>query len=463
MPRLILVGMSGVRVFDRNLLDLGLTLPGFVDRSRVIAEMPHLGLLTVAAWSPPEWECVYCEVDILDDESAGRLLALQPDIVAISSLTARVNDAYTLAGRLREEGVTVVLGGLHASALPDEAAQWADAVVVGQGEAVWPRLLEDFSSGQLRTRYTAGRGDYRLADARVPRYDLLQAERYNRLPVQATRGCPLSCEFCGASHLISTFQKKSIPQLRRELSAVHAVRADAFVELADDNTFWDKRWAHNLAEVMAEFPCRWFTESDLSLADEPGLLRDLAASGCVQVLVGLESAGMAALRGLDRRGWKHEVFGRHREMVATIQEAGIAVNGCFVLGFDSDGPDCFERTMEHIDTLGLAEVQITLLTPFPGTALATRLRSEGRLLQEAYWDKCTLFDVTFRPANMSPEKLTAGFHHLMREVYRPDRAALRRRIRGECFRRGLSSQPSGSLGHRSSETLFHDLRAPSIR
>ncbi len=425
--RLLLIAMSGVRVRDRKLLDRGMTLPGFVERSRVIASLPSLGLLALAAHTPPHWHVEYREFDAERPHVDGPC-----DLVAISALSARVFEAYALADDLRAAGYRVVLGGLHVSALPDEAAAHADAVVVGEGEAVWADVIADAEAGRLRPRY--GPRPFHLALSRTPRYDLLDVSRYNRLTLQTQRGCPLDCTFCGASRTISSFKVKPVDLVRRDLDAIRAIWPRPFVELADDNTFAHRRHSRELLALLAAHPLRWFTETDLSVADDPLLLDALAASGCAQVLVGLESVNRDALADVDSRGWKLAQRDVYIEKIRRIQAHGISVNGCFVLGFDHDDAGVFDRTRDFVRESGLAEVQITLLTPFPGTALHAKLARDGRLLARAAWDRCTLFDLMFRPARMSVEELETGFRRLMSELYNPAETARRRGVFRECLR-----------------------------
>ena len=435
--RVLLLAMSGVRVKSDELRQLGMTLPGFIERGQVIASLPSLSLLTLAAHTPENWEAEYREIDELTDGASARIASAGYDIVAISALTARILDAYLIADQLREAGVTVVLGGLHVSALPDEALAHADAVVVGEAELLWPELLSDFETGALRPRYSSMDSSQRfdLARARVPRYDMLDVDRYNRLTLQTSRGCPLDCEFCGASRLISPYKIKPLAQVRRELEAILNIWPEPFIELADDNTFVSKKWARELARLFAEYRIRWFTETDLSVADDDELLELLALSGCAQVLIGLESVDPAALDRVDSRRWKQSQLTDYTAKIRKIQSYGITVNGCFIFGFDQDDAGVFDRTREFVQASGLSEVQITILTPFPGTELYSRLRSEGRLLKPVFWDSCTLFDVTYRPKRMSTDELEDGFHGLMRDLYSPEQSARRKEIRKECYGR----------------------------
>jgi radical SAM superfamily enzyme YgiQ (UPF0313 family) len=330
----------------------------------------------------------------------------------------------------------VVLGGLHCSLLPDEAAEHADAVVAGEGELLWPRVLEDWRQGTLRRIYrNASFRDVDLGQTRIPRYDLLDFDKYNRIPIQTSRGCPLDCEFCAASKIFGGYKRKPIENVVRELAAIKRHVEHPFIELADDNTFVDKRWSRALARAIAAAEVHWFTETDVSVADDPELLDLLAASGCRQVLIGFESPSIESLRGIEARDWKAHRHDQYRRAIDAIQGRGITVNGCFILGLDNDTPDSFEAVERFVVASGLMEVQVTVLTPFPGTALYRRLRAEGRLLRERYWERCTLFDVNFVPRRMSVEELEQGLEYLMGSLYTVEEVQRRRRLYLQAMRR----------------------------
>jgi len=235
------IAMSGVRVHSKELLDLGLNLPGFVERSKVIASLPSLGLLTLAGMTPPDIEVEYIEVADLDPAAP---LRDGFDAVAISSFTAMIKDAYMLADRYRASGVVVILGGLHVTLVPDEAALHADAIVVGEAEPVWPEVVRDLRSGRVKPRYQTQSGAFDLSLAPMPRFDLLDPSRYNRLTVQTQRGCPFNCEFCAASiRLRPGYRTKPVSKILAEIEEIRRIWPEPFLEFADDNTFADKRHA----------------------------------------------------------------------------------------------------------------------------------------------------------------------------------------------------------------------------
>jgi radical SAM superfamily enzyme YgiQ (UPF0313 family) len=420
-----LIAMSGVRVFNPELAALGVTLPGFVRRGRVIASLPSLGLLTVAGLTPPGHEVTYLEVDALDE------VAEWPefDLVGISSLTARIKDAYAVAARYRARGTPVVMGGLHVSVLPDEALGHCDAVVVNGAEGVWPLVVQDAAAGRLQRRYVgATDGVFAPRLYAEPRFDLLAGRAYNRVTVQTSRGCPRACEFCAASLLIARrFNQKPVAQVLAEIRAAKRWFRQPFFEFADDNTFLDRRWGRELLTALRGEELHWFTGTDASVADDTAFCDLLAEAGCRQLLIGMESPVASDLTGLDPAEWKRRQAPRYRRVIDTLQARGVSVNGCFILGLDTHTPEVFPLVRDFVRESGLAEVQCTVLTPFPGTPLHARLKREGRLLADEFWPGCTLFDVNYRPAQMSVGELEAGLRWLFSELYSGPETARRKR------------------------------------
>jgi len=435
--RIALIAMSGIRVHNPILAEIGLTLPGFVERGKAIASLPSLSLLTLAALTPERHEVEYIEVaDIRDMDTLPEC-----DLAAFSSYTAQVKDAYQLAGLYRAQGVPTVIGGLHVSCLPDEALEYCDAVVVGEGEPAWPRVIADMEARCLSGVYASDGGNYDLADAPVPRFDLLDPERYNRLTVQTQRGCPWQCEFCASSILLtSRYKQKPVPRVIAEIEAIKAIwTGEPFIELADDNTFVNKHYGRQLAEALGGLGLQWFTETDISVAEDHELLRLLKEAGCRELLVGLESPSAEGLDGVElKHNWKRKQIDNYHRAIETIQSHGIAVNACFVLGLDGDGPEVFEAIERFVEKALPFDVQITALTPFPGTPLYDRLLAEGRILEPGAWEKCTLFDVNFRPHRMTLEELETRGLALGLRLYSEEATARRRRG----FKAQLAAGPS---------------------
>lgn len=430
-----LIAMSGVRAASEELNAIGMTMPGFVERSKVIASLPSLSLLTLAGMTPDAFEVSYHEIADL------RLVDELPacDVAAIASFSAQIKDAYALSDRYRALGARTVLGGLHVTARPEEAAAHADAIVIGEGELSWPQLLADLAVGRLKPAYGPDGREFSLADAPMPRFDLLDIERYNRITVQTQRGCPWRCEFCAASiRLTPLYKVKPIEKVTAEIEQIKKLWPNPFIEFADDNSFVHRRHAKELLRAIAGEGIRWFTESDVSIADDPELLALMREAGCAEVLIGLESPTASGVEGVElRRNWKRGRFDRYLTAIERIQSHGIAVNGCFVLGLDGDGPEVFDAVADFVRESGQFDVQITVLTPFPGTPMYDRFLAEGRLLEPEAWERCTLFDVNFRPRNMSPEFLQRNLVELGRRLYTEDERTRRRSAFHEHRRRFL--------------------------
>lgn len=424
--RIGLIAMSGVRAWSEELNRAGLTMPGVMERGAVIASLPSLSLLTLAGLTPPDVEVEYHEIRDLKAQghAAGRF-----DLVAISTMSAQVFDAHKVADQYRALGAKVVMGGLHVSALPGEALRHCDAVVIGEAEPVWERLVADARAGRLSHLYRADADEeFDLADAPMPRFDLLDIDKYNRLTVQTCRGCPHRCDFCASSILLTGgYKLKPVEKVIAEVRRIKQLWERPFIELADDNSFASRGHAKRLLRALADEGIHWFTEADISIADDPELLELMRESGCRQVLIGLESPERSALEGVElRRNWKLAQFPRYEAAVRAIQSQGITVNGCFILGLDGHTPAVFDEVLAFAERTSLFDVQITVLTAFPGTPLYTRLLEEGRIIEPGAWHKCTLFDVNHRPANMTVEELESGLLSLAGRLYHPDAVKKRR-------------------------------------
>ncbi len=411
-----LIAMSGVRAHNEEITKLGLTLPGFVERNKVIASLPSLGLLTLAGMTPDDINVEYLEVEDIKKVDG---LPGEYDVVAISSYSAQIKEAYELADRFRKANTIVLLGGLHVTARPDEGLRHADSIVIGEGEPVWPRLVEDLKRGNLKSVYDARNTPFDLAAAPLPRFDLLDPERYNRLTVQATRGCPFDCEFCAASIRLSpVYRVKPVKKVIGEIRRIKEIWDKPFVEFADDNTFVNKKHSKDLLRALIPEKIRWFTETDVSIATDDELLSLMRESGCAQVLIGFESPSVKGLRGIEQKtDWKAKQPDSYLSAIEKIQVQGISVNGCFVLGLDGTGTESFREVRDFVHESGLHEVQITVQTAFPGTPLYERYKRDGRLLNDEAWELCTLFDVNFRPENMTVEELESNFCWLAGELY----------------------------------------------
>jgi radical SAM superfamily enzyme YgiQ (UPF0313 family) len=304
----------------------------------------------------------------------------------------------------------VVLGGVHATLLPEEAAPHADALVLGYAEKSWPQLLRDFVRGELRPRYFTPTGRS-LAGVPVARRDLLKKERYSTVnSIEATRGCPHKCDFCVVpTAWANTYAHRPVEEVVAELATFHKRHA-LFIDLSPTE---DVTYAKALYRAMIPLRMRWVGLSTTRIAEDAELLRLAAQSGCKGLLIGFESISQDTLNG-TRKGF--HAAAEYGDVVKKLHDHGIGIQGCFVFGFDTDDESVFERTAEFVDRTRIDLPRYAVATPFPNTGLYRRLEAEGRLLHKN-WALYDVEHVVFRPKQMSPERLQEGLEWTWRQSY----------------------------------------------
>jgi radical SAM superfamily enzyme YgiQ (UPF0313 family) len=375
------------------------------------ATMEPLGLAYVAALTPPHWK-----VRLVDEVREDIPADYEPDLVALGSLSTTVPRAYEIAQHYRERGIPVVMGGVHATLLPDEAEQYVDVVFQGEAEGKWPLLIRDFEKGGLRRRYNGAAPV--LCGLPRPRRDVYRRGYFLQL-LSASRGCRYRCEFCTLWKLeAGRYRARPPAEVWEELEATRGRRPILFT---DENVFTDREWALSLFRGMGErrLHRRHAVQASMDIADDDEMLAALKQSGCMTVLVGFESVNEQSLRVM-RKGVNLKVGVAHyKEKIAKLHEHGLAASGTFIFGNDGDGPDIFERTVEFILEAGLDLAHFGLLTPMPGTDLYDRLAKEGRLLYTDFPSDYARYDqrtVVFRPRRMTPEQLAEGLVQATRAV-----------------------------------------------
>ncbi|MBW3540598.1 MAG: B12-binding domain-containing radical SAM protein [Planctomycetes bacterium] len=366
-----------------------------------------LTLPTLAALVPDELEA---EIALQDEGVQPLDLEFEADLVGLSAITGTAPRTYAIADELRARGHTVVIGGVHATLLPDEAAQHADAVVVSYAEESWPRLLRDFATGRLQPRYFAPTG--RVLNVPIARRDLLKRNRYvTTNSIEATRGCPHRCEFCAVPAAWGgIYAHRPIADVIAELETFEKRHA-VFIDLSPVE---DTRHAKELYQAMIPLGIRWLGLATTRIAEDEELLRLAARSGCKGLLIGFESVDQPTLDGIQKPFHR---AGRFAEIVKKLHDHGIAIQGCFVFGFDTDDESVFERTVEFVDRAKIDLPRYAVMTPFPGTAAYRQLQREGRLLHEN-WSLYDVEHVVFQPRQMSPERLQEGLHWAWQQSYR---------------------------------------------
>jgi radical SAM superfamily enzyme YgiQ (UPF0313 family) len=367
-----------------------------------------LTLSTLAALVPPE---LNAEITIQDEGVQPLDLDCDADLVGITAITGTALRAYEIADTLRARGRTVVLGGVHATLLPEEAARHADALVLGYAEKSWPQLLRDFAAGNLQPRYHVPTGRS-LAGVPIARRDLLKRDRYTTVnSIEATRGCPHKCDFCVVPTAWSnTYAHRPVEEVVAELATFEGRHA-LFIDLSPVE---DVHYAKALYRAMIPLRMRWVGLSTTRIAEDDELLTLAARSGCKGLLIGFESISQDTLN----EAHKHfHAAPRYAEVVKKLHDHGIGIQGCFVFGFDTDDESVFERTAEFVDRTRIDLPRYAVATPFPNTGLYRRLEAEGRLLHRR-WDLYDVEHVVFRPRQMTPERLQEGLEWTWRQSYR---------------------------------------------
>jgi radical SAM superfamily enzyme YgiQ (UPF0313 family) len=367
--------------------------------------MSQLTLPLLAALTPKD-----IEVKIVDENVEPIDFNEPTDLVAITMLTPMAPRAYEIATLFRQRGVKVVLGGVHATHMPEEAAKYADAVVIGEAENVWTQLLADFKNGQLKKFYSSDiKPD--LKGLPIPHHNLVKSEFYVDVPkVETSRGCPYRCSFCSTTAMFGNRMRyRPISEVINEIKALKA----RFVFFTDNNIVGNPRYAKEFFKALIPLKIRWISQGSLNIARDLELLKLAAKSGCVGILVGIESLVQEALAAMGKRVNKVSQYARE---IKRIHQHGIGLIGCFVFGFDQEDASVFKKTVDFVRKLNIEVPQFTLLTPYPGTALRTTLEKAGRILHNQ-WEKYDVSHVVFRPEKMTPEQLLQSYRQACRKVY----------------------------------------------
>ena len=367
--------------------------------------MEPLVMALLEGLSPPWVETVF-----YDDRIEAVPVEEPTDLVAITVETYTARRAYRIADRYRRRGVPVVMGGYHPTLLSGEAAEHADALVLGDAEGVWETVLEDARAGRLRAIYRQERPPP-LAGQRPDR-GIFGGKRYAPISlVQFGRGCRYACDFCSIRAFYgSSVRYRPVAEVLEEIEGLDG-RLTLFV---DDNLFADPARARQLVSGLEGTGVRWACQCTLDVADDPDLVRRMAAAGCVLALIGFESLDAGSLRQMGK-GW-HLKSVAYADAIRRIRDAGIMVYGSFLFGYDGDTADSFDRTLEFALRHKLCLANFNPLTPTPGAPLYARLEREGRLIHDRWWlDPSFRYgDAMFHPRGMTAEELTRGCYRARR-------------------------------------------------
>jgi len=391
----------------------------YAKRMGLAFKLPPLGITTVAGLTKPG-----IDIRLLDEQVEAIDFNDGADIVGISMMTAAAPRVYRLAEEFRRRGAKVVLGGPHASAVPEEAAQHCDAVVVGEAEGSWPRLIEDFEKGKLEKIY-ANAEKPSLAGLPEPRRDLYKKKAYLiKNTFQTTRGCPYACSFCSVSGVFGEqYRLKPVEDVVRSIEITKA----RFAGFIDDNICGNKKYSKELFKALIPLHVGWIGQASVNAAEDLELLQLAKKSGCVGLFMGFETLSQGSMGEIGKSQNKIAAF---KDNIKRLHDHGIIVLGAFVFGFDSDDVDVFKRTVDFIYDAKLDLAQFTNLTPLPGTQLHKKLAAENRII-DTDWRHYDTESVVFKPAQMTPDQLWNGTGWAWNNFY--SRGNILRRMMGMKF------------------------------
>jgi radical SAM superfamily enzyme YgiQ (UPF0313 family) len=368
--------------------------------------LPNLTMPTIAALTPPD-----VGVTIVDEYIQEINFDAPADLVGLTAVITQSTRAYQIAEQFRRRGVPVVMGGHHVSALPEEALQHCDAVVVGEAEGIWSTVIEDAKRGELEPLYQAN-GYSPLEGLPRPRLSLLPLHRYftSFFPVQTTRGCPFHCDFCAVTSFFGGhYRFRPVEEVVEEVKAIGS-RNIFFV---DDNITANSSRAKELFQALIPLRLRWLSQANLTIANDRELLDLAVKSGCFALFIGLESLSEANLK---QAGKTFNQPAEYPEAIQRIQKAGIHVWASFIFGLDDDDETVFERTVRFLEENRLPMASFFAYVPLPGTRAAQRMEEEGRII-ERDWAKYDDAHALFIPHRMSPQALEDGLWWAYRRFY----------------------------------------------
>lgn len=374
-------------------------------RHRRLIRFPQLTMPLLAAYTPEHWDVTHTDeiVQTVDFDK-------QVDLVGITANTPAAPHAYQLAAEYRRRGVKVVIGGPHATLMPLEVMQHADAVVVGEGELVWPKLLADFERGELQPLYKS----CQLPDLQAmphPRWDLIKGRVYGKGVTIASRGCPFACDYCTIPQMYQRKMRyRPIESIVEELKHMPG-RALIFW---DDNIGANRAYAKELFKAIAPFKRWWTSQATSDVAFDDEFMELAARSGCKALFLGLETISQNSLFSANKG---HNQVKHYEDIIRRFHYYRIAVQAGTVFGFDHDDKSIFRTTVEFYRQIGLDSATISVLIPFPNTPLFRKLEAEGRILTRDWSKYNGKKDVVFQPAQMSPDELLMGMEWAARQFY----------------------------------------------
>ncbi len=385
------------------------------------SKIPHLGLQVLVKLTPPEHR-----VDILDEIFGADITeqSLHPDrydLVGITSYTSSATRAYKIADLCRRRGLTTVMGGPHAWACPEEAAQHVDCVAHGEADTTWPQILADAAAGRLAKRYDGGLPELSAGIGEADPNAQPINGKYDVAAIQTSRGCPVNCDYCGVTLFNgSKIRRRPMDEIIAEWNQIK----NPFVFVVDDNFFGTNakhaEWSKELCRKIIAAGKRklWCSQTTINMGDDPEGLTLAYKAGCRGMLVGFESFNPDTLEAYGER-FNKKRLDDYQRLVDAYHEAGISLFGAFVIGGDADDINTVADTALESVRLGVDTIQITNLTPLPGTRLYQRFLDQGKIVAKDYpedWERYTFTETVYTPARMTPEQLDDAIFELRYEA-----------------------------------------------
>lgn len=384
--------------------------------------VPPINLGIVAALTPSHWD-----IEIID-ENFDEFIYTEADFVGFTALTSQVSRAYEIASIYRKNNIPTVLGGIHASMIPEEAMNFVDVVVKGEVESAWGQVIKDFENNELKPLYTGVQ--LPLVDSPIQRFDLYSAN-YAMGAIQTTRGCPMKCDFCSV-HAINghKYRHRNVEEVVQEFISIPQKK----VYIVDDDFYgYSKASAQRAIDIckgiiQSGVKKDWYTFTSMHIASNEEALKYMAEAGCRIILLGIESEVTDQLHASNKQTNLKIGVDNYEKVYDAMHRNGIAVLGSFIFGLDTDTPETIERRTDYIINSGIDCVQAGILTPLPGTGTYFKMLAEDRITHTNFpkdWEQFTFFHTVIKPKNMTSTELMDAMRNAWSRMY--DKNVLKRK------------------------------------
>lgn len=400
MPKLILINPVGKK-------------SGYLMSS--ISRFAPLGLAYIAAVTPDHWD-----IEIIDENFVD-FHYQEADLVGITAFTSNINRAYDIAQRYRQKNIKVIIGGIHASMAPDETAGFADAVVVGEAEGIWPQIILDFEQGRLGRRYEGPRIDLSKGNL-LPRRDLLHPN-YFWQSVQTSRGCPFDCYFCSVSRYLGRrYRQRPVEDVLDELESI----STPYIAFVDDNLIGYGEESNERAKALfrgmiaRNLKKKWWMQTSINASEDESVIKLAAEAGCLFVFIGFETIDQASLKKMKKGVNLKAGVASYKKTAQIYHRHGIGILGAFILGNDFESEDYYRRLADFLLHSGIDAFQISILTPLPGTRLMDDQIAAGNLIHGNFpedWEKYRFSYMVHQPEGVARETVYIGDNYIKNKLY----------------------------------------------